>query len=215
MEQVIPVRFPKRPTKLSSLHWKGRALNSAKRGGRSNLFACICIEKEEDVQRHSQPQPARDPHHFSRGVLPLLLANLTSGLAGAVGQRALQTRNLYLYGMELSSASFLLVLSSLLWSRDGQKIRKEGIKRHWNVWVALPIVAHALGGLLVGVVTKYAGSVQKGFALIFGVLLSGIFQKQWLRQEPVTREQVLGGLLACVSLWMHASFPPSVVPSTK
>jgi solute carrier family 35 (UDP-sugar transporter), member A1/2/3 len=139
-----------------------------------------------------------------------MVANLTSGLAAALSQSALQhhQRNLYLYGMELSSASFLLVLLSLLWSPDGQQIRREGVARHWKPVTLIPIVTHAGGGLLVGIVTKYAGSVQKGFALIFGVLLSGMFQK-WLSREPVTKHQVLGGILACVSTWMHVSFPTS------
>jgi UDP-sugar transporter A1/2/3 len=153
--------------------------------------------------------PARDPYHVSRGVFPLLLANLTSGLAAALGQQALQhqERNLYLYGMELSSASFLMVLVSLLWTNDGKQIRREGITCHWKLPIGLPIGAHALGGMLVGFVTKYAGSVQKGFALIFGVLLSGLFQK-WLSHEDVTKEQIFGGILACISLWMYSSFPP-------
>jgi hypothetical protein len=152
----------------------------------------------------------RDPYHFSRGVLPLMLANLTSGLAAALGQKALQKQHLdiFVYGMELASVSFLMVLTSLLWSRDGRQIRTEGFRNHWKWPIAFPIGAHAIGGLLVGLVTKHAGSVQKGFALIFGVLLSGLFQKK-LSHEAVTKEQIMGGLLACVSLWMHSSYPPA------
>ncbi|CAB9505919.1 CMP-sialic acid transporter 5 [Seminavis robusta] len=195
--------------------WSNRRKNSLRlcvhQGhGQDQLAAdarCYTSNSQTVVARNSIP---RDPHHFTRGVLPLLLANLTSGLAAALGQRVLQhhRRNLYLYGMELSSASLLLVMMSLLWSPDGKQLHREGLVRHWKPVTFLPIAAHAIGGLLVGIVTKYAGSVQKGFALIFGVLLSGLFQK-WLSHEPITRNQVVGGMLACLSMWMHVSFPPS------
>jgi len=151
----------------------------------------------------------KDPHHFSRGVLPLLIANLTSGLGGALGQRALQQegRNLLLYNMELSAASAILILMSLVVSKDGQKLRQEGVAKYWTKATWIPIGIHAITGLLVAIVTKYAGSVQKGFALIFGVLLSGIFQKWYLANEPITVEQIAGAILACTSLWMYSSFP--------
>jgi len=58
-------------------------------------------------------------------------------------------------------------------------------------------------------VIKYAGSVRKGFALIFGILLSGIIQALLLSGQGVTKEQVLGGLIAAVSLFLHATNPPS------
>ena len=47
-------------------------------------------------------------------------------------------------------------------------------------------------------------SVRKGFALIFGMLLSGIFQASG---TGIRTHQVVGGLLAATSLWMHTTHP--------
>ena len=220
IEDVVQIRHLSRgmwrwSNRLSLLNWKQQALRlrpSKRRRRTSSLFSATlanpvlylpddCSGEDCSIQK--------DPYHFTRGVLPLLLANLTSGLAAALGQRVLRHdhRNLFLYGMELSSASSILVLLSLLVTKDGHQLQREGWKLHWTKQTWIPIAAHAVGGLLVGIVTKYAGSVQKGFALIFGVLLSGLFQK-WLSHEPVTRQQIVGGCLACISLWMHSSFPP-------
>mmetsp|Transcript_47812 Transcript_47812/g.116353 ORF Transcript_47812/g.116353 Transcript_47812/m.116353 type:complete len:568 (-) Transcript_47812:183-1886(-) len=154
----------------------------------------------------------KDNHYLTCGILPLMLANLTSGLAAALGQRALQhhNRNVYVYGMELALCSFCLISLSLLWSHDGDVVRNKGWTYEWRKTTWIPVLSHAFGGLLVGLVTKYAGSVRKGFALIGGVMLSGLFQTWW-HHERVKPRQVIGGLLACVSLWMHASFPPAVV----
>lgn len=64
-----------------------------------------------------------------------------------------------------------------------------------------------------GLVIKYAGTVRKGFALIFGILLSGIVQSTLDENKTLSKEEVAGGVLAAVSLWMHAT-NPYVAPST-
>lgn len=142
------------------------------------------------------------------GVIPVLIASFLSGLAGALSQKSLQTmgRDSYLFTMELSAASLLFLIASLLLSSpDGKLIRKQGFFYGWTRQTWIPVVTNALGGIIVGLVTKYAGSVRKGFALIFGLLLSGILQSKG--GEGVEREQVVGGILAAVSLWMYSNFP--------
>jgi UDP-sugar transporter A1/2/3 len=73
---------------------------------------------------------------------------------------------------------------------------------------------------LVGLVTKYSGSVRKGFALIIGMFLSGILQNQYTMDEShptkdghnkplrVQPQQWLGGILAAISLYLHTSYAP-------
>jgi UDP-sugar transporter A1/2/3 len=171
--------------------------------------------------------------HFTKGVLPVLMASLISGLAGALSQRALQIwdRNSYLFSLELSSASLLVLGSSLLLgSPDGRRIFKhqvdgdasgswtERIREGWTWKTWIPITTNALGGVLVGLVTKYSGSVRKGFALIFGLLLSGILQNNFSNKGNdvngggVSTEQVVGGCLAALSLWIHSNFPHVPAP---
>jgi solute carrier family 35 (UDP-sugar transporter), member A1/2/3 len=141
------------------------------------------------------------------GVIPVLTASFLSGLAGALSQKSLQTmgRNSYLFTMELCAASIVVLLSSLLLnSSDAKVIREKGFFHNWTFVTWIPVVTNALGGIIVGLVTKYAGSVRKGFALIFGLLISGILQS---KGEGITSEQVVGGIFAATSLWMHCSFP--------
>jgi UDP-sugar transporter A1/2/3 len=69
-------------------------------------------------------------------------------------------------------------------------------------------LTNSAGGIIVGLVTKYAGSVRKGFALIFGILLSGVIQSIAQAEEKISKEQVVGGALAAVSLYIHAAYPP-------
>ena len=170
----------------------------------------------------------------THGVIPLLVASLISGLAGALTQLNLQggashkpiwgrtrstksyskttsrpPRNAYLFSMEMNIASVFLLLASLLCSSDGRTILRSGsFFSEWTPQTFIPVITNAIGGILVGLVTKHAGSVQKGFALIFGLLLSGIFQAGG---TGIRTEQVVGGALAAMSLWMHTVYPHKAV----
>lgn len=120
-------------------------------------------------EKHDRQWEAR---HWTYGVLPVLLASFISGLAGALSQKYLQAagggRNAIFFSMELCIGSVLLLSTSLLLSQDGQRIREFGFWHEWTIYTFIPILTNSVGGIVVGLVTKYAGSVRKGFALIFG-----------------------------------------------
>ena len=106
--------------------------------------------------------------------------------------------------MEMCSASALILAVSLLFTADGTRIRAAGFFDGWTPQTWIPIITNALGGIIVGLVTKHAGAVRKGFALIFGILISGLWEVQTV---GITKEQIIGGLLAALSLWMHTAYP--------
>eukprot|EP00566_Odontella_aurita_P009176 CAMPEP_0113548352 /NCGR_PEP_ID=MMETSP0015_2-20120614/12846_1 /TAXON_ID=2838 /ORGANISM="Odontella" /LENGTH=503 /DNA_ID=CAMNT_0000448973 /DNA_START=113 /DNA_END=1621 /DNA_ORIENTATION=+ /assembly_acc=CAM_ASM_000160 len=170
--------------------------------------------------------------HVTHGVFPILLASFISGLAGAIVQKNLQgsskssksggkkkkmlPRNPYLFNMELNSASSLLLLLSMLFTDDGKRIAAEGFfAGGWTPRTFVPILTNSVGGIIVALVTKYAGSVRKGFALIFGILISGILQAEMMAVgggggsggSIIEAAQVVGGLLAAASLYLHTMYP--------
>jgi UDP-sugar transporter A1/2/3 len=185
------------------------------------LFSALVMEKlvTLDIFTSSGASlalPELGSRHWTHGVAPIMLASFISGLSGALSQRNLQAkgggRNPYLFSMELCAASFFILILSLVASPDGKKIAEDGF---WNGWTAptwIPIFTNSVGGIIVGLVTKYAGSVRKGFALILGMFLSGVVQAL-ITDEGVSLEQSIGGVLAAVSLWMHATNPH--VPKAK
>jgi len=165
----------------------------------------------------------------THGIIPVLVASLISGMAGALTQKNLQgsqgsapvwggkkstnasptasrpPRNAFLFSMEMNVASVILLASSLILSSDGRNIlRSRSFFSNWTPETFIPIITNSIGGILVGLVTKHAGSVRKGFALIFGLLLSGIFQAGG---AGIRTHQIVGGLLAATSLWMHTVHP--------
>jgi UDP-sugar transporter A1/2/3 len=155
--------------------------------------------------------PEWGSNHWTYGVAPIMLASFISGLSGALSQKKLQAqgggRNPYLFSMELCAASVLILTCSLFFSPDGKRIVEEGFWNGWTPTTWIPILTNSIGGIVVGLVTKYAGSVRKGFALIFGIFLSGVVQALLQPDVGVSKEQAAGGILAAISLWTHASNP--------
>ena len=158
--------------------------------------------------------------HSTYGVLPVLLASFISGLAGAITQKNLQgvsgsgkseSKNAVLFSAELCVASLILLGASLMVNEDGKRIAEKGFFDKWTIHTFIPIFTNAAGGIVVGLVTKYAGSVRKGFALIFGMLLSGAIQasldEHGEGKAAISNEEILGGCLAAISLYMHTTNP--------
>lgn len=177
----------------------------------------------------SEEDPAKelawDTQHVTHGVVPILVASFISGLAGALSQKNLQSagggRNPYQFSMELCAASAamlgLKLLTGNLSADSSSASASEKSGSMWEGWTyatLIPIFTNSAGGIVVGLVTKYAGSVRKGFALIFGILLSGLVQEFVTQKDSdgtggrVRPEQVVGGLIAAVSLYLHATNPP-------
>jgi len=158
--------------------------------------------------------PEWGSQHWTHGVAPIMLASFISGLSGALSQKNLQSqgggRNPYLFSMELCAASALILAVSLFFSPDGKRIAEEGFWKGWTAATCIPILTNSVGGIIVGLVTKYAGSVRKGFALILGIFLSGVVQTLLQPDVGVSKEQAVGGVLAAFSLWLHATNPPVI-----
>jgi hypothetical protein len=168
-----------------------------------------------------------ETRHFTHGVVPVLIASFLSGLAGALSQKNLQVhnRNSYLFSMELCAASLIILTVSLSLSEDGKTLLKEGLFQGWTSTTIIPIFTNSIGGIVVGLVTKHAGSVRKGFALVFGIFLSGILQSHPLltssadvesssSTSSVSKEQLVGGTLVAIALLMHC-MNPYIQPRSK
>lgn len=60
---------------------------------------------------------------------------------------------------------------------------------------------------MVGQVTKYAGGVVKGFALIAGIIITGL--AQWVVEgKPLRPRDAVAVALVSVSIYLHSKYPP-------
>ncbi|KAL5556036.1 hypothetical protein UlMin_038272 [Ulmus minor] len=112
------------------------------------------------------------------GIIPILVASVLSGLASSLCQWASQVKkhSLYLMTVEMSIVGSLCMLASTFKSPDGEAIRKHGFFYGWTPLTLIPVMFNALGGILVGLVTSYAGGVRKGFVIVSALLVTALLQ---------------------------------------
>ncbi|XP_068342551.1 UDP-N-acetylglucosamine transporter ROCK1-like [Pyrus communis] len=112
------------------------------------------------------------------GIIPVLVASVLSGLASSLCQWASQVKkhSSYLMTVEMSIVGSLCLLVSTSKSPDGEAIRKHGYFYGWTLTTWIPVMSNALGGILVGLVTSYAGGVKKGFVIVSALLVTAMLQ---------------------------------------
>lgn len=156
---------------------------------------------------------------FWEGVVPLMLASVLSGIAAALSQLALQgrRRNSYLYTMELASYSMICLAVATAFGAgngsDSARIAELGLFHGWTAGTLIPIVVSALGGIFVGQVTKYAGGVRKGFAIVLGILLTAFLQLL-VYGQPMPMATLLAVPLIGASITLHGISPPTPAKSS-
>jgi UDP-sugar transporter A1/2/3 len=191
-------------------------------------FAKIIQQWSAQSPSISAEEKQMQKSRFTLGIVPCLAASFLSGLAGAFSQKGLQQtggagRNAYLYTMEVSGISAICITFSIIFDRIKERIKINGYDKdqkekngtqnnffdYWTLSTMYPIVLKAFGGVLTALVHKNAGSVAKGFALICGLVLSGIIQTM-IDKESLSVDQIVGIILVNVSSWLHFSTPKIV-----
>lgn len=184
--------------------------------GSLSLSGLFQKKVEEAESSGEQVEETRKHTSIRKGIIPCLGAAFISGLAGALSQKGVQVakaggvgRNPYLYTMELGLFSSISLLFSMFATKNGRKSLSEegGIFKYWTPLSIIPITSRALGGLLTALVHKHAGATRKGFALILGLILTGVTQS-WIEGESLSADELMAMFLVILSSYLHLSFPP-------
>eukprot|EP01036_Dinobryon_divergens_P032545 gene32545-42158_t len=145
---------------------------------------------------------------YQLGLLVVAAASLLSGISAALTQKNLvgfRKRHPFFFSAELAIYGIVFLLANLLVRSD---VAPGGnLFSNWNLLTLIPVITNAFGGLVVGLVTKYAGSVVKGFSLIAGILITGLAQ-YLIDGKPLGIKDGVGVMLVSVSIYLHSSFPP-------
>ena len=149
-------------------------------------------------------------YHF--GIMMVCGASMISGLSAALTQRALvgaRPRHPLFFSAELAVYGIAFLLLNALFnpnSNEKDLILSGGLFSGWSLMTLIPVVTNAFGGLVVGLVTKYAGGVVKGFALIAGLIITGF--AQWLFENKALQpKDWVACALVALSIYLHGSFP--------
>ncbi|KAE8722346.1 CMP-sialic acid transporter 5 [Hibiscus syriacus] len=145
------------------------------------------------------------------GIVPVLVASALSGLASALCQWASRVKkhSSYLMTIEMSIVGSLCLLGSTYKSPDGEATRRHGFFYGWTPLTLIPVVANALCGILVGLVTSLAGGVRKGFVMVSALLVTSMLQFL-LEGEPPSVYCLVELPLVISSISIYQKYPYQV-----
>ncbi|KAK9670445.1 hypothetical protein RND81_13G202700 [Saponaria officinalis] len=142
------------------------------------------------------------------GIIPVLIASVLSGLASALCQWASQVKkhSSYLMTIEMSFFGSVCLLASLSKSPAGDAMRRHGFFRGWTLLTLVPVMINAFGGILVGLVTTYAGGVRKGFVIVSALLVTALLQFIF-DGKPPSPYCLVALLLVITSISIYQKYP--------
>ncbi|KAG6619398.1 Drug/Metabolite transporter (DMT) Superfamily [Phytophthora cinnamomi] len=180
------------------------------------LGAAVLLSLAKDGGADDSAAPAIS---VELGLVPVLLASLLSGLGSALTQRSMQQhkRDAALVTMELSIYGSLFLMLPAIWSTIVKTPVSESpaanalanmdkVFEGCTYYTIIPVVSNALGGLLVGTVTKYVGGVLKSFALICGIAFTA-FVESYVYGAVLPNEVFIAAGLVATSMAIYSSFP--------
>nr|GLL18864.1 CMP-sialic acid transporter 5-like [Ipomoea trifida] len=142
------------------------------------IIAAVLLSIGEGSSKASASNNINPDDILFYGIAPVLVASVLSGLASALCQWASQVKkhSSYMMTIEMSIIGSLCLIASAFKSPDGEAIRLHGFFYGWTALTMVPVTLNAVGGILVGLVTSYAGGVRKGFVIVSALLVTALLQ---------------------------------------
>eukprot|EP01084_Bolivina_argentea_P291576 501126_1 len=167
------------------------------------------------------------------GLIALITAAILSGLAGTLTQKALQTnstntnsRNSFLFSAELAVYGicctffrlfvielvipYVNIVSDNALSLDSMSIIKHGFLYNFQLSALIPIISNALGGIGIGLITKYSSVLHKNYSTMLGILLTGAI-RLILYSKPISIAMYICLPLVIISLWLNSAVNTDVI----
>eukprot|EP00873_Tetraselmis_striata_P046550 jgi/Tetstr1/466814/TSEL_011284.t1 len=154
----------------------------------------------------NQPSSNTDWH---LGVIACLVSGISSAFAGVWFEKYVkgaETNSLWIRNCQLSMYGLPLAVASLLTS-DRAELLEGGFFQGFNVYTWFAIALQAFGGIVVGMVVKYADNILKNFANALSVICTVLAAIPIFGQYP-SPWSLLGLLFTFTSIFMYGNSAP-------
>lgn len=123
--------------------------------------------------------------------------------SGVYFEKTLKGTHTPLWARNFQLATFGVIIGTVgMYVNDGDRIKEKGILFGYHKLVWLIIAMQAFGGLLVGVVVKYADNILKGFAAAVGIVISCVVSVYLFSFKP-TVPFVSGAGLVMLATYLY------------
>ena len=150
---------------------------------------------------------SEDSAEFLLGAAYVIVASALSGLSSTACQIVLQKYDkdpvMLTFEMAIAGAPVVVCVE---WLSSGVP---RAIFSSWTILAWIPVLSAAIGGLLVGEITKRLGSIAKGFSVVCGLVLTGVLEAS-SRGESTPTTHVLALFVIVMCSYLHTAYPPGV-----
>jgi len=152
------------------------------------LFVGISLVQLNALTDTTLPSQKSTDQNPILGAAAVFLASVTSGFAGVYFEKILKTTqgSIWVRNIQLGTFGFLFA-SLITFMNDNSQISSKGFFYGWNLNIIVLVLNHAIGGLIIALVVRYADNILKGFASSISIILSSIvsvflfgFKLSWL-----------------------------------
>mmetsp|Transcript_57030 Transcript_57030/g.158820 ORF Transcript_57030/g.158820 Transcript_57030/m.158820 type:complete len:365 (-) Transcript_57030:142-1236(-) len=153
----------------------------------------------------SPAPPAEDSGNAALGLVAVLSACVTSGLAGVYLEKILKQSDasIWMRNIQLALLGSFVAFAGAWW-QDGDKIQLGGFLQGYSSLVWGVIVLQAVGGLVVAAVLKYADNIAKCFGNALSIVLSCLLSAILLKEFEPDSVFVLGTLLVLAATFVYS-----------
>ncbi|KAI7895246.1 UDP-galactose transporter [Mucor mucedo] len=203
--------------KLSTRKWIALAILTAG-------IALVVMPKGEKKIIATEQETSIGNQSNAKGLLSVFTACILSGIAGVYFEKIVKTATkevdlekdknydseqaiktqLWIRNIQLSLFSVILGCIFVVGLQDGTKIIQDGFFQNYSYLTWMVILIQAGGGLIVGLVVRYADNILKGFATSISIILSS-FISFWLFNFEITVTFGIGALLVVYATYMYGS----------
>jgi UDP-sugar transporter A1/2/3 len=178
------------------------------------LLACgaALVQVESTMCSVSSAKATGDP---GKGLLAVVVASTTSGLAGCYTELMLKTEKMpmWLQSGQVAFASAVILAGTMIWSGTNSAMNGRPNDLQFQLtginaltWVIVSMVS--IGGLIVVAVLRYADNVLKGISIVFALLLSGLFSSILLGTR-LGSVFCIAAVIICCSVFLYQFSPPA------
>ncbi|KAK7020544.1 nucleotide-sugar transporter-domain-containing protein [Favolaschia claudopus] len=156
--------------------------------------------------------PLEDTHSMNalKGFVAVVIACLTSGLAGVYFEMVLKNSqtDLWVRNVQLSLFSLLPALApvSYLYASNPQEGWLSTLFHNFGGWAWATVLVQVFGGLLTALVIKYSDNILKGFATSLSIVIS-FMASVALFDFQITLTFVTGSLIVVLATWLYNHQP--------
>lgn len=156
------------------------------------------------IVKGTKPSTPGKDMNFLVGFIAVLVSSTSSGLAGVFMEKMFKDKKLTVWNRNFWLALWSMIVGVITAVYKRHDILKPSVFfENYSIWAWIAVFLLAVGGLVIGMVLKYADNILKAFAGSASILFSTLIS-YFLFHTELTMNFVVGAILVMISVVLYS-----------